>query len=211
MGVLSRGVIIVTMRSPTLLSAALLALLAGCATSETPKDMEIPPGRYAEAFEAAKDVLRQYRFPLERVDARSGIITTSTKHSAGVLAPWDREQGGLDDEFEQTLNRQVRSVVVEFVRPEAGEAVAGAGVTTPPPDPGDLREEPGPLLLRVSVEVTRVNRPGWRLSTKSIKSSSFATDLDLRARGMQPTFSTVVAEDPDLARRIAERIRSGLD
>lgn len=199
------------MFSRFVLFAAPLALLAGCASVEAPKDMEIPPGRYGEAFEAAKEVLRQYRFPLERVDARAGVITTSTKHSAGVLAPWDREQGGLDDEFEQTLNRQVRSVVVEFVHAEPGETSEAGGVSSPPPDPGDLREESGPLLLRVRVDVSRVNRPGWRLSTKSIKSSSFATDPDLRSRGMQPTFSTVVADDPDLARRIAERIRARLD
>ena len=75
------------MRAFLLLISVLV--LSGCATSR-PAEFATAPGGYAAAFDAAREVLREFRFELERVDARSGIITTRPKATAGLATLWDR-------------------------------------------------------------------------------------------------------------------------
>ncbi|HRJ50427.1 MAG TPA: hypothetical protein PKU91_07830, partial [Phycisphaerales bacterium] len=100
-------------RFPAIL-LALAAALTGCARSGSPT-VQIPAGSYSQAFEATRASLRDFDFSLDRVDAASGVITTATKASSGLATPWDPEQSGLDQEWEDFINRQRRFVRVTFV------------------------------------------------------------------------------------------------
>jgi len=69
------------------LALGIVGALSGCAAPDLPTDLEVAAGDYPAAFEAAKAALRDYRFDLERVDARAGVISTAKKETAGLLTP----------------------------------------------------------------------------------------------------------------------------
>lgn len=193
-------------------ATAFTAFLGGCTTSQEPR-LEVAAGQYAQAFEATRETLREYDFTLDRVDAASGVITSAVKDSSGLATPWDSEQSGIDQEWEDFINRQRRFVRVAFVPAEA------AGSKTPQRDPAsalapdlvDLRDYEGPVVATVSVTIERVQRPGWQVNTKSINQSTFMRDPELVAKGMQPSYSVELEPDDRLARRIADRIRKDLE
>src|SRR5690606_38676825 len=120
-----------------------------------PTEVAIGPGEYAAAFNAARDVLRDARFEIDRVDARAGVITTVPKTTT-----WR--------DLEDVLNRHGRRVRVSF--DPAGEAA----------EPDTIRdlltEEPGELVMRVRVVVEREQRPGWRLESSAAHLSTRAGD-----------------------------------
>lgn len=188
---------------------SLLLGLSGCASSENSPEFEIESARYADAFAAVKGVLRSYRFQIDRVDAAAGVITTRPKATAGLATPWDKEQSGLAQEFEDFANDQQRRVRVTFeprspAPPEApATGLAGGPVT-------DLRSVEGTLLGRVVVVVDRVQRPGWRLSPKAIGTSTVTIDTALAARGLAPVYTVPISQDPRLAERMGGAIRKRL-
>ncbi|HLO40538.1 MAG TPA: hypothetical protein VK176_05900 [Phycisphaerales bacterium] len=200
--------------SSVLVTISLLALgcLGGCSAAGEPS-LEVPAGQYSQAFEATREALREYDFTLDRVDAASGVITSAVKPSSGLATPWDSEQTGIDQEWEDFINRQRRSVRVAFVPVEqAGQA------KSPPRDPAsalapdlvDLRDYQGAVVATVSVTIERVQRPGWQVNTKSINQSTFMRDPELVSKGMQPSYAVELEPDERLARRIADRIRKKL-
>jgi len=187
-----------------------LISLPACASSRTPTEplalthedettLRIPAGRYAAAFDAARHELRDAGFVLERVDAFSGVITTAPSGSAGFATPWSQDQSSVRQEFNDFFQRHYRTVRITF---EPAEAIAPA----PFDAPTDFRSLNTDLLMRTRVVLDRNYRPGWRISNTSIRHSSYYTDPDLQARGMQPGFSVARAEDRLLAERIARRI-----
>jgi hypothetical protein len=179
--------------------SVIAAGLGGCAAShDASPAFEVPPGRYAEAFEIARDVLVSYRFELQRVDAAGGVISTDPKTTAGLATPWDAEQGRLYQEFEDLGNRQRRVARITF-EPAA-----------PVQPSADLRDAPGALTGLVQVYTERTRRPGWRIETTSVRYSSFSRDEELVRRGMFPQYTVPTTRDPDLSARIAERIRRRL-
>lgn len=182
---------------PRLLACLLLALLTGCASSGNPS-LSLAPAQYPAAFEAAKDVLAAYRFDLDRVDAGEGVITTKPKATAGLVTPWDTEQSTLDDEVDDLFNQQQRRVRITFEPAQEGPAAP------------DLRTYVGPVAARVEVVVERTRRPGWRLETTSIRYSTFTQDPALVDRGMWPQYTVPIAQDPELAARLADGIRNRL-
>lgn len=182
------------MRSIALL--LLTFLLAGCASARPEEAVfTIPAGQFQATFAAAKDVLVAYRFDLDRVDARTGVLTTQAKPSSGLATPWDAEQSTLLQEWEDLLNRQLRRVRVTF---EPAEAVE--------PAPPDLRLFEGPLVARVEVVIYRRQRPGWRVETTSIRMSSFTRDPSLRTRRMAPSYDVPHTRDELLAARLGREI-----
>src|SRR5438128_989361 len=82
-----------------------------------------PAPAYAEAFDTARQTLRDTGFILERVDARAGVITTQPKTTAGLLTPWDREQTSFGQDLEDLFQRHQRIVRVEF-EPAPGQPLA---------------------------------------------------------------------------------------
>lgn len=207
--------------------------LAGCSTP-TAQSVAIPAGRYREAFDAARTVLREYRFDLDRVDARAGLITTAAKPTAGLATPWDLEQSSISQEWEDLINQQQRRVTVSFTstrpadravrRPPGRPGVqpSSAATTSVPspkpesstratgPTPPDLLDATGQVWLRVSAAVERVQRPGWRPATRSIGMTSYTADPALAADGMLPTYVSEAGEDRRLAARIADAVRERL-
>ena len=154
---------------------------------------QVGPGEYAGAFDAARRVLLDARFELDRIDAAAGVITTHPKATSGLATPWDTEQSTIGQEISDMVNHQRRRVRVTF-RPT--EESTGDGSV-------DLRTLGAPILGRVDVVIERLHRPGWRLETTSIHLSRQAMDPTYRERSMWPTYAVAVSQDPALARRLA--------
>lgn len=213
--------------------------LGGCGTSRaTTRVVEVAPGRYAQAFDAARETLRDYNFTLDRVDARAGVITSEPRFSIGLANPIDPVQSTARQEIQDLLNQQDRRVRVAFARPGV-EPVFEPGAAAPDPGSGqepsgkeiaavpavgvlidgsvlpalgeDLRADTGALVLHVDVVIDRVHRPGQRLETSSIRQSTHYQDPDMASRGMQPTYSVARERDDALAARLATDIRARLD
>lgn len=196
-------------RSLAILFALAAAFLGGCAAPKPlPPTFAIAPGGYDAAFDAAREVLRGYRFQIDRIDAGSGVISTAPKRSSGFATPWDTEQTTTREDFEDLFNHQQRTVRINFEPAEPSQSGdsgdAQLGETT-----GliDLRRYEGPLVARVMVVVEREHRSGWRVETVSIASSSFTYDPALAPRGMAGSYWVPVAQDPLLAGRLAAKIQ----
>lgn len=97
-------------------------LCAGCQQGP----LVVAADKYAVAFDAARDLLRSYRFEIERVDAQAGTITTLPRRSGGALTPWDREQQSWTQEWDDTFNLNARRVRVTFSPWEAEAEPTGA-------------------------------------------------------------------------------------
>lgn len=162
--------------------------LAGCVSSRGGSaEVAIPAGRYAEAFDAAKDILVASRFELERVDAAAGVLSTVPKPTAGLATPWDTEQASLSQELDDVLNRHLRTVRITF------EGTADE-----------------PRSARIEAVVERERRAGWRLDTTSLRYTSVTEDPALRARGMWPRYYVAISQDPELSASLAAELRSRL-
>lgn len=204
----------------------------GCHSSRaTSTSVEIAPGRYAEAFDAAREALRDYDFTLDRVDARTGVITSEPRFSVGLVNPVDQVQSTGRQEIQDLMNQQDRRVRVAFARPGvepvfdvAPDDSVESPAEAPPPRDGvlidgsvmpaledDLRTDTGALVMHVDVVIDRVHRPGQRLETSSIRQSTHFQDPDMQARGMQPTYAVARERDDALAARLADSIRARLD
>ncbi len=140
-------------------------------------------------FDAVRETLVDYRFALDRVDALRGVITTRPKRTVGLASPWDREQSGLDQEWEDLLNEQRRVVRVAFDRER---------------DASDYSS------LTVSVELVRSHRPGWRLESESIRLSTHARTRNDDGELEPVSFDEVIGMDTRLAERLVEEIEARL-
>lgn len=97
--------------------------LGGCSSSRaTARSIEISPGAYPEAFDAAREVLRSYKFTLARVDARAGVITTEPRFSYGVASPFDPVQSTGRQRVQDFMNQQDRRVRITFAHPGTAPA-----------------------------------------------------------------------------------------
>jgi hypothetical protein len=202
------------------------AVVSGCAGKSKPDaTVAVPAGRYPEAFEAAKDALREFQFELDRVDAAGGIVTTHARGSAGFATPWVPHTSGLEDAGRGFVERERRRAAVVFEAVGAGgtegsepsallssgkePAVARVGVGDDAL-PIDLALEPldtsGEVRARVRVWVERVYRPGRRVSSTSVRLSSFTSDPELREEGLEPAFAVTTREDEALGGRVAREI-----
>ena len=85
-------------------------------------------GDFAETFQAAKDVLREYRFELDRVDAREGVITTRAMSASGWATPWVDHASDWDGAWRDTLQDEARKVRVVFGSDVEGGDRNGVGV-----------------------------------------------------------------------------------
>lgn len=170
--------------------------IGGC--SPSPRAVVLADGSYAPAFEASQEVVRSLGFEVEQTDARSGVITTRPRKSAGFLTPLSQEQSTFEDEWTDAVNNQTRVVRIEFA-PLAG-GVGG----------DDLRSAAGPMVLTVSAVVYRLHTPGWQVETESPTSSRFARDRVLESRRMAPVYTVARRRDDWLAGRIASKIALSL-
>lgn len=191
----------------TILLAACATFLGGC-KSGGPTTFELSPDQYDTAFKQTREVLRDWHFNVDRVDAASGVITTRPKVSAGLATPWVSQQSTLTDEWEDFANRQERRVRVTFEpksladsaeAPKSTGSLAGATFV-------DVRELTEPVVARIEVTVDRVQRPGWQPQAKSIRRTGRTRDPELEDRGMWPDYRVPDRQDTELAARLVKEI-----
>ncbi len=148
-------------------------------------DVEISGASYEEVFGAMREVIRGYRFAINRVDGARGVLTTYPKQTLGVGSPWDKEQTTLGQEFEDFANHQEREIRVQF---EEG-AQTGS-------------------VVRATIEVLvyRVHRPNWRVDSQSIRLSTHARSRGINGQIEPGSFRESIGQDQQLARRLANEI-----
>lgn len=210
---------------PAIALASLALCLTGCSSAHHDTIVPVSSGGYSASFEHAKQVLRDANFDLDRVDARSGVVTTKPKHSAGLATPWDLEQSTLADETNDLLSDRSRQVRIWFEpassmgsRPsDAPLAPAFATIPVEPGAPGapgtmpmDLRTYDGAIRARIDVVVLSTQRPSTRLDSTTIRLRSFSWDPAMARRGLYPTYEVPVGRDERLEHRIAGALYSAL-
>lgn len=149
--------------------------------------MLISPAEYPAAFQAAKDLLREYEFELDRVDAEAGIITTHPRASAGFATPWIPHMTSPEGALEGYLQPERRIASITF--------------------DGNADQS---RALRANVQVLRLVRPGKRPSIASIRLTSAWTDPALVEQGVQPAYVASSHEDSKLGQSLARALRQRL-
>lgn len=200
-----------------MMAVVVTTLLCGCAGSGSP-EFRVAADQYDATFEAARDVLAEYRFTLSRVDARAGVITAGPKTTGGLFTPWDTEQSRFSQEWEDTLNKQQRRIEVTFTPadPAPADPAAEAGVIADarrneiPIDgarrlDADLLETRRDTIARVVVVVERIHTYGVRPNTRSVYLTTATSDPTLPFPG---SFEEAISDDPPLAARLARKIES---
>lgn len=180
--------------------AAALCCLGGCAAPKpTEFEVLVPPGQYAAAFAAARDVLHEEHWTIERADSRAGVITTRNTFTASLTGPADRQLSSTMSSPDDILNRQQRLIRMTW-EPKEGTA---------PYD--DLGAYEGELLLRVRAIRLRVQDPGWRVPSTSVRYASRTIDPDLVARGMSPDYAVALNVDEELSAQLAAQIAARMN
>ncbi len=196
-----------------------LGALIGCASGPVVSGeggrFETKPGRYAQAFDIARDELAGMGFTIDRVDAYAGVISTKPKSSGGLATPWDREQASLKSEVADLFHPQQRLVRISFV-PASGidriptdepvTQITGEGA------PISIAEasQSEPVVGLVEVMIERVYKPYKRVSRVHVLSTNHTRDPTLRARGMERSFTVITQRDHALEEKLASRIASRL-
>lgn len=189
--------------SSSLLLCIGASALVGCATH--PPDVAVPAAEYADAFTAARDVLHSYRFTLNRVDARAGVLTTHPNASAGFFTPWNRQETTLGQAWEDTIHDQQRRIEIVFSPASAESTGPDLRADQAREHEVDLLEQPRDTTAHVAVVVERIYQFGWRPNTKSTVLMSLTEDTQPDA----PSRVVVdISDDPALAGRIASEIQS---
>ena len=178
-------------------SVALLTLMAGCTPVQS-GPLSVSPERYPAAFQAARDVLRDADFVLERTDVRAGVLTTAVKTTVGAASPWDEEQSTAGQEMEDLFNRQARTVRVVF---------SPRGSVSDPAGLADVRAASVPIDVEVVATLYRRQRPGWRPDSTGVSLHRHWADSATPVRGEQVV---AIDEDRDLAAKLKEQIRRRL-
>jgi len=168
----------------------LATFFGGCASKPAPATYTVSAGTYSEAFEAAKQTLRDYAFELDRVDARDGVITTAPRASSGAATPWVPHTDTLGGAMEGAIQFERRIARIEF-RPAESVQVS------------DLRFYEGEMTAEVIVDVQRLYRPLRRVDPTGVRLTTFAVDPKLVESGHQPLHSAHAGHDERLAGRIA--------
>ncbi len=179
--------------------ACVLGLVGGCETAPS-SPLSVSAEQYPTAFQAARDVLRDADFILDRTDSQAGVLTTAIKATAGAASPWDQEQSTVGQEAEDLFNRQSRSVRVTFVPRGAGSGADPAGLA-------DVRAAAGPMDVQVVATLYRRQRPGWRPDSTGVSLHRHWQDASAPGRGEQVV---AIDEDRALADRLREQIRQRL-
>jgi hypothetical protein len=200
----------------TLLAAlALVFVLAGCAQPDRADatqpitssptsfaSIEIPAGQGPAAFQAAREILRDEGFTLDRVDAPLGVLTTLPRATEGVGRPWAPK---TDSPLQDLIQNQRRSVRV-VLRPAGSPAPAFAA-----DDPNfNLLDDQRPLAMHITATVERITRPTRRLSPDGVRLLPPAIDPTLDRQGIAGGYSVDLRTDPTTQARLAQLISAAL-
>ena len=164
----------------------------GCAATPdlTAAELAAPlsADQYPRAFDAARDTLRTEGFNLDRVDARAGIITT--QRSSQVWEATD------------IIQRRQRYAIVRFT--PASEPPSAAETTE------DLRDYAGPLAMNVEVILERVEVPGWRIGSPSVRLATRTSDPERAQAGLEPLYPVKVRTEPEIADHLRRQIAEAM-
>ncbi len=184
----------------SIISLALLTFV-GCAAPVAQIDNPIPvhADEYDRVFDAAVEVLRDYRFVIARQDRRFGIITTQPLTAASFLEPWHADSLTTNQRAENTFNHQRRTVTVR-IQPNT------AAATTPSAIEPDKR-----YTLRVECLLHRRTHPPRMLNTAALTSTRFRQrGSGIRTlqteRGDEQSLWVPVGNDPELAQQFVHEI-----
>ena len=193
----------------------LACCLGGCAsnrasTKPAAATFVVEADDYEHAFEAAKGVLLDRHYELERVDARAGIILTRPRTGAGLLTPWKIGPGSRLGE--DTVNAQGRVVEVRFEpaaeteRPPGGvpDALASPRPAVPP------SAAEGAIVVSVRVLMERRVSPTRRLDPTAIQAASIPFDPALARRGLGMTYYAPHDLDADASASLAKSMQRRL-
>ncbi len=182
-----------------LISGGVAAAVGGCAAGPSEESLvagasaKIAAGEYQTAFAAARDVLRDNRFSLERVDAGAGVITT--------------QRSTTMREAVDVIQRRARFVVVSFSRGASeneglGESREMSG--------RDVRDINSPMAMSVRVVIERIEVPGWQIPPSGVRLATRTSDPEKVAAELEPLYTVAVGEDTELAASLAGQIRRRL-
>ncbi|MFG0326521.1 MAG: hypothetical protein ACF8SC_04535 [Phycisphaerales bacterium JB037] len=192
-------------------AAALAWLAAGCASRDPrPVTFTVASGRYADAIDAATRVLSDRGYEVERIDARNGVVTSRPKPTTGLLTPFDDDQSGAGDEWQDFVNVQRRTVRIVFEAPGVADEPGPSAPAAPVEPPPSVASSEGPWVGRIEVVVERRHRPNRRIEPESIRRSTRFGDPELASRGMAPEYFVAIRQDPALAGRLARAIEDRL-
>lgn len=152
-----------------------LVALAAFAGSCTPKAVPPSPARtgnvnFDSVWDAAVSVLWEYGFTLDRMDRRSGLITTAPLTGKYLAEFWRHDAATMHDTWEGTTQTIFRQATVRLVPVGATTSTSGpATYPTSRPAPNT------PFVARVEVHVSRSDRP-----FRNIESAADAQRMFLR-------------------------------
>lgn len=160
--------------------------LTACAATEGPSVVTIPRDRYADAFQAALEVIRDEDMVTALRDRDGGVIETQPRRAAGVLEPWRTDNDSFAQAAENTLALRRRRVRIEFVSTDFAPPRVDPQAPLEGPDllggastPGELRAPQGgtgPIEIRAWVTLDRADVPGLRRFTWTRRLTTVALD-----------------------------------
>jgi hypothetical protein len=143
-----------------ILIAAMAALAAFAGSCAPPKGLPPSPARtgavhFDAAWDAAVAVLWEYGFTVDRMDRRSGLITTAPLTGKYLGEFWRHDAATNRDVWEGTTQTIYRQATVHLVPVGATTASASGPATYPTSRPSPDT----PFVARVEIHVSRSDRP----------------------------------------------------
>ena len=184
-----------------LLILGFAAVQLGCQHSvpPVPNPLAIQPTEYDPTYHAARNVLRDAGFRLDRSDHRFGVVTTHPKDSPTAVEPFHTDNTTAYQAWQSTVSHLRRTVRVSLETPPDS--------ADPHADP--KADPPDSYLLRVEVLIERRQMPTRRL-TGSIGRNMFVTldevPTELAQRGIAAGYWQPIGRDALLERRLLARI-----
>ena len=83
---------------------------------DQPAKVYVTSNNFQQLWDACEDTARGYFFKLDRIDYRSGVLTTQPLVSGQVFEPWRQDTPTGYDDSESTLATTRRTIRFEFTR-----------------------------------------------------------------------------------------------
>lgn len=189
------------------LAAAVAGGAAGCLQYTQPvvaePALQTPAERNFQAmWLASQEVLRKYRFTINRLDRRAGLITTEPLTGQQFFEPWRRDAVTRDALADSSLKTLQRSVVVRIqpTRPGAEdyEPIVEVTVSKPSSPPMEIHSTGAAYGLFVLPQEEDDEELGATILDYAFQQPGEQEEPNAAA---QPTY-----QDPQLARRLTEEI-----
>jgi hypothetical protein len=180
--------------------AVATALAAGCQHDKVPPPLAAqatPDVGFNAVWDAATQVLWEYRFQIDRSDRRAGVLATAPMTGRYLCEFWRDDAVTAYDVWEGTFQTLYRQVTVTVTKAE--------GLTTTQPIAG--------YLVAVKVKVTRSDKAQPEVTSASEAYDLFLNPGSVYSETGQAVRKPVVAshvplgDDPQLEQAITKKIR----